>query len=58
MAAQKKATKVVKKMAGKSAKKIPKLESYVAHGSVKASERVVLFNTGAGGKYLEAFGLK
>ena len=30
----------------------------VADGRVKADERVVLFNTGAGGKYLEAFGLK
>lgn len=34
------------------------LKKMLADGRVKASERVVLFNTGAGGKYLEAFGLK
>ena len=34
------------------------LKKMLADGRVKADERVVLFNTGAGGKYLEAFGLK
>ncbi len=34
------------------------LKKMLADGRVKANERVVLFNTGAGGKYLEAFGLK
>lgn len=34
------------------------LKKMLADGRVNADERVVLFNTGAGGKYLEAFGLK
>ncbi len=34
------------------------LKKMLADGRVKADERVVLFNTGAGGKYLEAFRLK
>lgn len=34
------------------------LKKMLTDGRVKADERVVLFNTGAGGKYLEAFGLK
>ncbi len=34
------------------------LKKMLADGRAKASERIVLFNTGAGGKYLEAFGLK
>ena len=34
---------------------LPALRKMIEHGEVKASERVVLFNTGAGVKYLEAF---
>ncbi|HEY6231605.1 MAG TPA: threonine synthase [Pyrinomonadaceae bacterium] len=34
---------------------LPALRKLLAAGEVKASERVVLFNTGAGVKYLEAF---
>ena len=35
---------------------LPALRKMVEQGAVKTSERVVLFNTGAGVKYLEAFG--
>ena len=34
------------------------LKKMLADGRVKVGERVVLFNTGGGTKYLEAFGLK
>jgi len=35
---------------------LPALRKLIDSGEVKASERVVLFNTGAGVKYLESFG--
>jgi len=35
---------------------LPALRRLIDRGEVKASERVVLFNTGAGVKYLESFG--
>src|SRR5713101_6887803 len=35
---------------------LPALRRLIHRGEVKASERVVLFNTGAGVKYLESFG--
>ncbi len=35
---------------------LPALRKLIDRGAVKASERVVLFNTGAGVKYLESFG--
>jgi threonine synthase len=34
---------------------LPALRKLVATGEVKSDDRVVLFNTGAGVKYLEAF---
>jgi threonine synthase len=34
---------------------VPALRKLVGRGEVKADERVVLFNTGAGVKYLESF---
>jgi threonine synthase len=37
---------------------LPVLQRLIADGSVSADDRVVIFNTGAGVKYLEAFGLK
>jgi threonine synthase len=37
---------------------LPVLRRLLADGSVTADDRVVIFNTGAGVKYLEAFGLK
>jgi threonine synthase len=37
---------------------LPVLRKLLADGRVSAQERIVLFNTGAGVKYLEAFGLK
>jgi threonine synthase len=35
---------------------LPALRNLIASGSVNADERVVLFNTGAGVKYLESYG--
>ncbi|MDQ3649670.1 MAG: threonine synthase [Acidobacteriota bacterium] len=35
---------------------LPALRQLIADGSIKASDRVVLFNTGAGVKYLESYG--
>ena len=35
---------------------LPALRKLIASGEVKRSERVVLFNTGAGVKYLESYG--
>ena len=35
---------------------LPALKKLIAAGEVETSERIVLFNTGAGVKYLEAFG--
>ncbi|MBA3713176.1 MAG: threonine synthase [Pyrinomonadaceae bacterium] len=35
---------------------LPALRQLVANGDIKGSERVVLFNTGAGVKYLESYG--
>jgi threonine synthase len=35
---------------------LPALRKLIADGEVKPDERVVLFNTGAGVKYLESFG--
>lgn len=37
---------------------LPVLRKLIADGSVTANDRVVIFNTGTGVKYLEAFGLK
>ena len=34
---------------------IPALRKLIEHGKVKPDERVVLFNTGSGIKYLDAF---
>jgi threonine synthase len=34
---------------------LPALKKLVAHGAVNANERVVLFNTGSGVKYIESF---
>ena len=35
---------------------LPALRNLIAAGDVKESDRVVLFNTGAGVKYLESYG--
>ena len=35
---------------------LPALRKLIERGDVSADERVVLFNTGAGVKYLESFG--
>ncbi len=35
---------------------LPALKKLLADGQVKTDERVVLFNTGAGVKYLESYG--
>ena len=35
---------------------LPALRKLIERGDVNADERVVLFNTGAGVKYLESFG--
>jgi threonine synthase len=35
---------------------LPALRKLIEAGEIKADERVVLFNTGAGVKYLESFG--
>jgi hypothetical protein len=34
------------------------LRRLIARGEVQADDKVVIFNTGAGVKYLEAFGLQ
>jgi threonine synthase len=34
---------------------LPALNKLLSDGSVKANERVVLFNTGSGVKYVESF---
>ena len=37
---------------------LPVVRRLLARGEVTAADKVVIFNTGAGVKYLEAFGLK